>query len=129
MIPITFRATFLPAVKKFKVEVTTPKQRWIELMTIAQFQRFAKDEKPLSIGGMTVEFDNDDDGSAMTAIKQYFRNVADGYAVHMGWIKVEQTQFAKDTGLQGASLASAWKRFQSQPEPFGQWWSINKDKY
>lgn len=77
MIPIHFQAVFLPDVRKFKVEVVTPANRWIELMTIARFLRFARGSN-LVIGGVTVVF-TDDDGT----VKKYFKTVADCYVQAM----------------------------------------------
>ena len=87
-IPITFRATFAPKVKHFKVELIIPeKGRWVELMTISKFLRWTKeiDDSELSIGGMKVKLDGDESGETRKVINNYFKKVAESYKIHKGY--------------------------------------------
>lgn len=77
MKPIHFQANFLPKVRKFKVEVTTPERRWVELMSVARFMRFAKSsDKPMQIGGITLKIDN---AEVLNRIWDYFKQIAAAY--------------------------------------------------
>lgn len=85
MVEIHFQANYLPKHKKFRVEVTCPGHRWVELMTIAHFIRFAREtDKPLKIGGQTIVV-KDDDGSYLKPVRDYFKEVADSYMKWKGY--------------------------------------------
>ena len=79
MKPIKFHAVFLPKVHKFKVELTWPGQRFVELMTVSRFLRFAKEEGWPKIGGVQVRVDGDADGKVLAQVRGYLRQVADSY--------------------------------------------------
>ena len=70
--------------KKFRVEFKIPKRRWVQLMTVSQFIRWAKKiQDPnvgVEIGGTTLVVDGGDEGYLQPA-RAYFKQVADSYAV------------------------------------------------
>ena len=77
MMLFNLRANFLPKLKKFRVEMKWPGQRWVELMTIAQFLRFARNpDTRLKIGGTEVVCKDEE---AMKEIRAYLRTVAESY--------------------------------------------------
>jgi hypothetical protein len=77
-------AEFVPAQKKFRVQFKTGKHRWVELMTIARFLRYAKtDDKPLVIGG-TIKFE-EDNNQAEKQVREYLRRVAVDYMRRNGY--------------------------------------------
>ena len=88
MTAIHFQANFLKEVKKFKVEISTPERRFVELMSIARFLRFAKEikTKPISIGGVIVNFKDDKD-NLKEAVIDYFNEVSNSYKKYKGYIK------------------------------------------
>lgn len=80
MTPVHFQANFLPKLKKFKVEVSVGNHRWVELMTIARYLRWARDldTKPMKIGGTTVNIiGQGNDGRRQ--IVEYFQQMAETY--------------------------------------------------
>lgn len=90
MVHLHFHAEFLPKQKKFRVQVKAPGYYKVELMTVAQFIRFAReDDKPLKIGGFTIvaqdEDGTPDDGSYLKPIRNYFKEVADSYMRWKGY--------------------------------------------
>ena len=93
MIPIYFKAEYLPNYRVFKVSVKFKNKKWVERMTISKFMRFAKnDGKPLVIDGRTIVVEGDPDNSLFTTVR--FRDPVniDGFQyLMMGkWMNVEQ---------------------------------------
>lgn len=86
-IPITFRATFVERVKHFKVEIITPDKRWVELMTISKFLRWAQnvEDSDLKIGGIKVKMEGGMSAEARKQINDYFKSVAEAYKTSMGY--------------------------------------------
>ena len=80
MIPIHFKAEYLPNHRVFKVSVKVKSKKWVERMTISKFIRFAKnDDKPLVIDGQTIVVKDDNDGSLLKPVRDYFKEVAESY--------------------------------------------------
>lgn len=87
MIQLHFQANYLPEHKKFRVELTYPGNRLVQLMTVSHFIRFAREtDKPMVIGGITVKVD-EDSKEAFQAVRQYFGEVAYAYMEHKGYFK------------------------------------------
>jgi hypothetical protein len=111
MIPIHFQANYNPALKQFQVEVavgagdgsfkhvlrlnkppiTQPVfvagQRWVEMMTPEKFLKFADDDGPMIISGVTLNFLDGSDHAAIQQIRDYFKKVATSYRE---WIKQQE---------------------------------------
>ena len=80
MIPIYFKAEYLPNYRVFKVSVQFKNKKWVERMTISKFMRFAKNNgKPLVIDGRTIVVEGDPDNSLLKPVRDYFKEVADSY--------------------------------------------------
>lgn len=80
MIPIHFKAEYLPNHRVFKVSVKFKNIKWVERMTISKFIRFARnDGKPLVIDGRTIVVEGDPDSALLRPVRDYFKEVADSY--------------------------------------------------
>jgi hypothetical protein len=82
MIPVHFQANYLPNYREFKVVVKFKGKRISEKMSISKFLRLARrTEKPLVIGGITIEFAGDE-GEGEKAVRDYLKAVADSYLAY-----------------------------------------------
>jgi len=112
MIPIHFQANYNPALKQFQVEVAVGAgdgsyksvkrqnqpsvsqpvfvagQRWVEMMTPERFLKFADDDGgPMIISGVTLNFLDGSDHTAVQQIRDYFKKVATSYRA---WLKEQE---------------------------------------
>lgn len=81
MTQIEFKAVFQPKQRKFCVSVRPAGGKaHVERMTIAKFIRMARETtKPLVVDGVTIVFEQDENGTAEKAVRGYLKMVADSY--------------------------------------------------
>jgi hypothetical protein len=82
MYPVHFRANYLPDVAMFKVEVSTPEERHVELMTVERFLEFAENDTSLVVSGNTIVFTGrtpEETKKAREGIHAYFKSVAKSF--------------------------------------------------
>jgi hypothetical protein len=72
-------AVYLVKQKKFRVQVVAPKERWVELMDMAHFVKFAREDGPISVSGITLHFEGDNANETQDAVRTYLRQVADAF--------------------------------------------------
>jgi hypothetical protein len=75
MMPVNFRAIYLPQKKRFQVEASDSDGRHIEMMSEARFKQFIDHlDSEVDIDGVVIKFDGGAPNASREA-KAYFRKV------------------------------------------------------
>ncbi len=79
MLPVNFRAIYLPPKKRFRVEISDSDGRHVEMMSEARFKQFVDHlDSEIDVGGGGVKLDGGDP-NAPRVVKDYFRKVYESF--------------------------------------------------